>query len=156
DVRWKQIDKFESSVKVYGETKVMWRRKFTAKEGENEGLKLWEFIQYPPSANVFVTPTQGNSQETETLLSHALNAEKCLKVVQNQFLLSEEKILNINQKTTAADQKWKARVKEYETRLKAGEKKHKRERQGAKDRMLKLKNLLEHQNELAQKQSAQL
>jgi hypothetical protein len=62
-------------------------------------------------------------------------------VVQNQFLLSEEKISNINQKTTAADQKWKARVKEYETRLKAGEKKHKRERQGAKDRMLKLKNL---------------
>jgi hypothetical protein len=86
-------------------------------------------------------PTQGNSQETETLLSHALNAEKCLKVVQNQFLLSEEKISNINQKTTAADQKWEARVKEYETRLKAGEKKHKRESQGAKDGMLKLKNL---------------
>jgi hypothetical protein len=43
-VRWKQIDKFESSVKVYGETKVTWRRKFTAKEGENEGLKVGVFM----------------------------------------------------------------------------------------------------------------
>ena len=30
DTRWKQIDKFESSVKAYGEAKATWRRKFTA------------------------------------------------------------------------------------------------------------------------------
>lgn len=61
-------------------------------------------------------------------------------MVQNQLLLSEEKISNINQKTTTADQKWEARVKEYETRLKAGEEKYKRERQGAKERVLELEN----------------
>jgi hypothetical protein len=44
DVRWKQIDKFESSVKAYGEAKATWRRKFTAKEGEIEGLKVCVFL----------------------------------------------------------------------------------------------------------------
>jgi len=36
DHRWKQLDKFESSVKNYAETKTSWRRKFSAKEGEVE------------------------------------------------------------------------------------------------------------------------
>jgi hypothetical protein len=44
DVRWKQIDKFESSVKAYGEAKATWRRKFTAKDGEIEGLKVGIFM----------------------------------------------------------------------------------------------------------------
>jgi len=39
DHRWKQIDKFESSVKTYAETKATWRRKFSAKEGELEAIK---------------------------------------------------------------------------------------------------------------------
>jgi hypothetical protein len=39
-MRWKQIDKFESSVKAYGEAKATWRHKFTAKEGELEALKV--------------------------------------------------------------------------------------------------------------------
>jgi len=63
-----------------------------------------------------------------------------LVVVQNQLLLSEEKMANVNQRTASADQKWEARVKEYETRLKAGEEKYKRERQGAKERVLELEN----------------
>ncbi|KAG1862646.1 hypothetical protein F4604DRAFT_1929402 [Suillus subluteus] len=158
DVRWKQIDKFESSVKAYGEAKVTWRRKFTAREGEIEGLKATN-AELTSQLVTARRPTQGDSQETKTLLSRAVNAEKRLVVVQNQLLLSEEKISNINQKTTTADQKWEARVKEYETRLKAGEEKYKRERQGAKERVLELENQmrsLERQNELAQKRSAQL
>ncbi|KAG1900115.1 uncharacterized protein F5891DRAFT_1128771 [Suillus fuscotomentosus] len=145
DVRWKQIDKFESSVKAYGEAKSTWRRKFTARKG-----RLRELTSQLVTSR---RPTQGDSQETKTLLSRAVNAEKRL------LLLSEEKISNINQKTTTADQKWEARVKEYETRLKAGEEKYKRERQGAKERVLELENQmrsLERQNELAQKRSAQL
>lgn len=46
----------------------------------------------------------------------------------------------MNQKTTAADSKWEARVKEYETRLRAAEEKVKRERQGYKERVLELEN----------------
>ena len=44
----------------------------------------------------------------------------------------------MNQKTTAADNKWEARVKEYETRLKTAEEKIKREKQGGKERAAEL------------------
>lgn len=40
DNRWKQIDKFETSVKAYGDAKATWRRKYVAKEGELEALKV--------------------------------------------------------------------------------------------------------------------
>jgi hypothetical protein len=40
DHRWKQIDKFKGSVKAYAETKATWRRKFSAKEGELEAIKV--------------------------------------------------------------------------------------------------------------------
>ena len=46
----------------------------------------------------------------------------------------------MNQKTTAADSKWEARVKEYESRLRTAEEKVKRERQGYKERVLELEN----------------
>ncbi|KAI6027197.1 hypothetical protein EDC04DRAFT_3142904 [Pisolithus marmoratus] len=158
DVRWKQIDKFESSVKAYAEAKATWRRKYMAKEGELEALKVTnnELSQQLATAR---RPAQGDSQETRTLLSRAVNAEKRLNVIQNQLLQTEEKIVGMNQKTSTADAKWEARVKEYEARLKAAEEKYKRERQGNKERMLELENQiksLERQNELAQKRNAQL
>jgi hypothetical protein len=40
DHRWKQIDKFEVSVKAFAETKAGWRRKLNAKEGELEAIKV--------------------------------------------------------------------------------------------------------------------
>lgn len=39
-MRWKQIDKFETSVKAYGDAKATWRRKYVTKEGELEALKV--------------------------------------------------------------------------------------------------------------------
>jgi hypothetical protein len=46
DNRWKQIDKFEASVKSYADTKATWRRKFSVKEGELEALKVC-LLLYP-------------------------------------------------------------------------------------------------------------
>lgn len=46
----------------------------------------------------------------------------------------------MNQKSMAADNKWEARVKEYESRLRAAEERVKRERQGSKERVLELEN----------------
>ena len=46
DLRWKQIDKFEASVKTIAEAKATWRKKLAAKEGEIEALQvrqLWPF-----------------------------------------------------------------------------------------------------------------
>ncbi|KAG6331744.1 hypothetical protein ID866_7347 [Astraeus odoratus] len=158
DTRWKQIDKFESSVKAYAEAKATWRRKYVTKEGELEALKATnnDLVQQLAASR---RPAQGDSQETRTLLSRAVNAEKRLNVVQNQLLQTEEKIVSMNQKTSTTDAKWEARVKEYEARLKAAEEKYKRERQGNKERVVELENQiksLERQNELAQKRSNQL
>jgi hypothetical protein len=59
----------------------------------------------------------------------------------------------MNEKTTQADAKWEARVREYESRLKAAEERVKRERQGGKERIneleaniMKLQKQLEHAN----------
>ena len=38
--RWKQLDKFETSVKAIVEAKSTWRKKMSAKEGEIEALKV--------------------------------------------------------------------------------------------------------------------
>ncbi|KAH0825713.1 hypothetical protein J3R83DRAFT_9991 [Lanmaoa asiatica] len=158
DTRWKQIDKFETSIKAYGDAKATWRRKYVTKEGELEALKVTnaDLVQQLSTAR---RPTQGDSQEIRTLLSRAVNAEKRLVVANNQLLQHEEKISTLNQKTSTADAKWEARVKEYETRLKAAEEKYKRERQGSKERVLELEiqiRSLERQNEIAHKRNVQL
>ena len=47
DNRWKQIDKFETSVKTLAEAKVAWRRKLSVKEGELEAIKVYFlFVHY--------------------------------------------------------------------------------------------------------------
>ena len=38
--RWRQLDKFETSVKAIAEAKSTWRKKMSAKEGEIEALKV--------------------------------------------------------------------------------------------------------------------
>jgi len=40
DNRWKQIEKFEASVKTYADAKLTWRRKLAVKEGELEAIKV--------------------------------------------------------------------------------------------------------------------
>ena len=40
DLRWKQIDKFEASVKTLAEAKAAWRKKLSSREGEVEALKV--------------------------------------------------------------------------------------------------------------------
>jgi len=44
----------------------------------------------------------------------------------------------MNEKTSLADNKWDARVKEYESRLRVAEERVKRERQGGKERINEL------------------
>ena len=46
DVRWKQIDKFEASVKNLAETKQAWRKKVNTKEAELEALKVRILVKF--------------------------------------------------------------------------------------------------------------
>ncbi|KAI5991217.1 hypothetical protein EDD15DRAFT_2388646 [Pisolithus albus] len=140
DMRWNQIDKFESSINTYAEAKATWWRKYMTKEGELETLKV--------TNSELVQQLATDSKETQMLLSCAVNAEKRLKVVQNQLLQTEEKIVAMNQKASTTNAKWEAHIKEYEARLKAAEEIYKHEQQGNMS--------LERQNELAQKRNAQL
>ena len=52
DNRWKQIDKFEASLKTYAETKAGWKKKLFQKEGEVEALKVLS------SPNLFMSLSQ--------------------------------------------------------------------------------------------------
>lgn len=158
DTRWKQIDKFETSVKAYAEAKTGWRRKFSAKEGELEAIKVRVYIKAILASNSFFCqatnadmaaqlasqkrPGQGDSMEIRALSARAANAERRLINAQNQLVSAEEKMAAMNQKNMSADTKWEARVKEYESRLKAAEERVKRERQGSKERVGELENNL--------------
>jgi hypothetical protein len=157
DRRWKQIDKFESSVKTYAETKAAWRRKFSAKEGELESIKVLLIVFRVLSLLTFFQatnadmatqlasqkrPGQTDGMEVRALSARATNAERRLINAQNQLVAAEEKMALMNQKNASADNKWEVRVKEYESRLKAAEERVKRERQGSKERVAELENNL--------------
>ncbi|KAI1785614.1 hypothetical protein LXA43DRAFT_1036902 [Ganoderma leucocontextum] len=157
DLRWKQIDKFEASVKTLAEAKAVWRKKLSAKEGELEALQATNAAL---QAHVVTRKgSQGDSMEIRALTARVQNAERRAINFQNQLLQSEEKLSVVNQRTTVADNKWEARVKEYETRLKVAEERVKRERQGGKERASELdKELksLQRQLELASKRTSTL
>ncbi|EJF58014.1 hypothetical protein DICSQDRAFT_139845 [Dichomitus squalens LYAD-421 SS1] len=157
DLRWKQIDKFEASVKTLAEAKATWRKKLSAKEGEIEALQATNAALQ--SAVVTRKGNQADSMEIRALTARAQNAERRAINLQNQLVQSEEKLTAVNQKTTVADSKWEARVKEYETRLKTAEEKIKREKQGGKERASELENQLkslQRQLELANKRTSTL
>ncbi|KAI0806659.1 hypothetical protein C8Q74DRAFT_1189709 [Fomes fomentarius] len=154
DLRWKQIDKFEASVKTLAEAKATWRKKLSAKEGEIEALQATN--AQLQSHVVTRKGNQADSMEVRSLTARAQNAERRAMNLQNQLLQAEEKLTTVNQKTTAADSKWESRVKEFESRLKTADEKIKRERQGGKERAQELENQLkslQRQLELATKRT---
>lgn len=143
DYRWKQIDKFETSVKGLTEVKQGWKRKFSQKEGELEAIRATN-SELTAQLSSMKRPGQAESLEIKALQARATNAERRLTNAQNQLASTEEKIANMNQKTTVADSKWEARVKEYESRIKAAEERVKRERQGAKERVAELETNIKY------------
>ncbi|KAH9842418.1 uncharacterized protein C8Q71DRAFT_719987 [Rhodofomes roseus] len=158
DFRWKQIDKFETSLKTVAEAKTSWRKKLSAREGEVEALKT-TVSELQAQLVSIRKPGQGDSMEVRALAARANNAERRITNLQNQLLLSEERLTTMNQKTVTADSKWEVRVKEYETRLKKAEEAVKRERQGAKERVYELETqlkTLQRQLELENKRNQRL
>ncbi|KAH9923702.1 uncharacterized protein BXZ73DRAFT_50841 [Epithele typhae] len=157
DLRWRQIDKFEASVKTIAEAKATWRKKLATKDGEIEALQATNTALQ--SHVVSRKGTQGDSMEIRSLTARAQNAERRAINLQNQLLQSEERLTAVNQKTTVADTKWESRVKQYETMLKTAEEKVKRERQGGKERALELETQmksLQRQLESAHKRTTML
>ncbi|KAI5899088.1 uncharacterized protein SCHCODRAFT_02604140 [Schizophyllum commune H4-8] len=141
DNRWKQIDKFEASVKVAAESKATWRRKMMSKEGEIEALKSTNAEMAAQLASGR-KPGTADPMELRSALTRAANAERRQNNTANQLAATEERFHQYQQRSVAADMKWEARVKEYETRLKAAEERYKREKQGAKDRQAEMERTI--------------
>ncbi|KAG6896548.1 hypothetical protein C0992_007544 [Termitomyces sp. T32_za158] len=159
DSRWKQIDKFEASVKTFAEIKSTWRRKLASKEGELEAIKTTNAEMALQLSSIKRPGSTTDAMEVRSLSTRATNAERRLNNAQNQLLATEEKVAAMNQRSAAADAKWEARVKEYEMRLKAAEERVKRERQGSKERVTELESNLksiQRQLDIAQKRNQQL
>ncbi|KAJ7163163.1 hypothetical protein C8R46DRAFT_1281550 [Mycena filopes] len=142
----RQIDKFEVGVKGYADVKMGWRRRFSAKEGEVEALKVHR--RRTPSSYRSSQVRASRTIRTRWRTSSSRGEGRCNEPEERR-----------------GDAKWEARVKEYETRLKAAEERVKRERQGGKERVAELEsNLkwrgnsrsLQRQFELAQKRNQQL
>ncbi|KAG8824819.1 hypothetical protein FRC19_000994 [Serendipita sp. 401] len=158
DFRWKQLDRFESSVKSLAEVKHTWRRKYNAKEGELEAAKNTNTELAAQISSLRRQPSTDNS-EVRALTARAVNAERRLTNAQNQLATTEERINSMNEKTASTDTKWEARVREYEARLKAAEERVKRERQGGKERINELESnvaKLQRQLEQANRRNSQL
>jgi len=158
DTRWKQIDRFETSVKNLAEIKHTWRRKYNVKEGELEAVKATN-VELSAQFSALRRHPQSDQSELRALTARATNAERRLVNAQNQLAATEEKIVTMNEKTSAVDNKWDARVKEYESRLRAAEERVKRERQGGKERINELEAhvaRLQRQLDLANKRNQQL
>ncbi|KIY62153.1 hypothetical protein CYLTODRAFT_361928 [Cylindrobasidium torrendii FP15055 ss-10] len=158
DSRWKQVDKFEASVKAYADTKTQWRRKFAQKDGEIDSLRTAN-QEMATQLSGMKRPGHADPMELRSLSTRAVNAERRLNHAQNQLSTTEEKLAQLSKKSLAADTKWEARVKEYETRLKAAEERVKRERQAGKDRVSELENsikIMQKQLEVTHRRASQL
>ena len=69
DSRWRQIDRFETSVRTLADAKLQWKKKMAGKEGEIDALKVRDFSR---PLHVFV-----RDLTTRFMSDHQLGASEC-------------------------------------------------------------------------------
>jgi len=84
------------------------------------------------------THSLNDTAQIKTLTDRALSAEKRANHSSNQLAMLEAKLAEIQSKAGKAEDKWEARVREYENRLRVAGEKIKTEKQGGKERALQL------------------
>lgn len=84
------------------------------------------------------THSLNDNAQIKTLTDRALAAEKRANHSSNQLALLEAKLAELQSKSGKAEDKWEARVREYENRLRIAGEKIKTEKQGGKERALQL------------------
>jgi len=114
--------------------------------------RFFSFISQDEPTNIQSRTTDLNRQLTSTTSTHSLNdtaqikvltdralsAEKRANHASNQLAMLEAKLAEIQSKAGKAEDKWEARVREYENRLRVAGEKIKTEKQGGKERALQL------------------
>lgn len=82
--------------------------------------------------------TASSNSHIRSLTDRAERAEKRAQSATNQLAQLEERMATMQAKTGVADDKWEARVREYENRLRIAGEKIKTEKQGGRERAMQL------------------
>jgi len=166
--KWRTLDQFEASLRKLEAHKLQWKAKYAIKEGELEAAKVSHIPSLASPISVPITllldnlvkiepnvqsrTTDLTRQLTSTTSSHSINdnaqiktltdralsAEKRANHASNQLAMLEAKLADMQSKSGRAEDKWEARVREYENRLRIAGEKIKTEKQGGKERALQL------------------
>ncbi|KAJ7484290.1 hypothetical protein FB451DRAFT_1028165 [Mycena latifolia] len=104
DMRWKQIDKYEADVKGCADAKFGWRRKLSSQGGLGEGAS--------PMASWRARASRGGPTRWRCAHSALVQPKQS-----GASTTRRTKVAVMNQKSTAADAKWEARVRKSEARL---------------------------------------
>ena len=170
--KWRALDHFEASVRKLDSTRVQWKARYAEKEGELDAAKVsYKREACPRWTN---TDKQASNAELNRLLStlkassrhspdaadarslneRASTAERRANNASNQMAQLEARITELQSRSIQAEDKWAARVKEYENRLRIAGEKIKTEKQGGRERARQLEDQvreLERQVEAARR-----
>lgn len=144
DSRFRQIDRFEASIKVATDKQGQWRQRLVSKQAELDAVKatnaeLLQQISSLKTRNSLSTP--GENNKLTALTTRANTAERRLATALTQATQAEDRLAEAKVKYGEGEGKWAARIKELELRCKAAEERVKRERQGAKERVAELEEI---------------
>ncbi|CBQ72955.1 related to Myosin heavy chain [Sporisorium reilianum SRZ2] len=144
DTRFRQIDRFEASVKVAADKQAQWRQRLVSKQAELDAVKATnaELLQQISSLKTRSSlSTPGDNNKLTALTTRANTAERRLATALTQASQAEDRLAEAKVKYGEGEGKWAARIKELELRCKAAEERVKRERQGAKERVAELEDI---------------
>ncbi|SPO25343.1 related to Myosin heavy chain [Ustilago trichophora] len=144
DSRFRQIDRFEASIKVATDKQGQWRQRLVSKQSELDAVKATnaELLQQISSLKTRTSlSTPGENNKLTSLTTRANTAERRLATALSQASQAEERLAEAKVKYGEGEGKWAARIKELELRCKAAEERVKRERQGAKERVAELEEI---------------
>ncbi|WVF69243.1 hypothetical protein IAT40_004019 [Kwoniella sp. CBS 6097] len=138
DQKWRTLDQFEAAVKKLELTKMQWRTKYSLKEGELDAAKARNAELSSQLSSVKAGSTVESSSTIRSLTERAQAAEKRASTASNQLAALEARLAELQSNPGQAENKWEARVKEYENRLRIAGEKIKTEKQGGKERAIQL------------------
>ncbi|KAJ1041118.1 hypothetical protein NDA14_006555 [Ustilago hordei] len=144
DTRFRQIDRFEASIKVATDKQGQWRQRLVTKQAELDAVKATnaELLQQISSLKTRSSlSTPGDNNKLTALTTRANTAERRLATALTQATQAEDRLAEAKVKYGEGEGKWAARIKELELRCKAAEERVKRERQGAKERVAELEEI---------------
>lgn len=142
DAKWRALDGFEASVKKLELQRSQQRSKIAQKEGELEAQRgrvaeLQRELNMARRSSTSGSPS-GSSAEAARAAERAERAERRLREALATVQSLEKRLAEEQSRSAGAENKWEARVKEYENRLRMAGEKVKAEKQGGKERAKQL------------------